>query len=161
MKAKNGYVRKQTAIQEHIGPGKLEEDKLWFGKTFYDGELWTGVGGFGYFDATDRKYHLFKPLEIAGWSVSAIDIEADAVWMALVASGEYGGSSGGLLRYDRQSGSVRHFELPDIGVQFIEAGGKLLAATDFGIAVVEGNGVKRYFVDRTTDGRLRIAAAVH
>jgi hypothetical protein len=56
---------------------------------------------------------------------------------------------------------VRHFELPDIGVQFIEAGGKLLAATDFGIAVVEGNGVKRYFVDRTTDGRLRIAAAVH
>jgi hypothetical protein len=34
-----------------------------------------------------------------------------------------------------------------------------LAATDFGIAVVEGNGVKRYFVDRTADGRLLVAPA--
>ena len=96
-----------------------------------------------------------------GWSVSAIDIAADAVWMALAANGEYGGSSGGLLRYDRQSGEVRPFELPDRGVQFMRVGGKLLAATDFGIAVVEGNEVKRYFVDRTTGGRLRVAPAVH
>jgi hypothetical protein len=80
--------------------------------------------------------------------------------MALVANGEYGGASGGLLRYDRHSGAVRHYELPDIGAQFIEAGGKILAATDFGIAVIEGDLVKRYFVDRTTDGRLRVAPAV-
>ena len=92
--------------------------------------------------------------------MSAIELEPDAVWMALVAGGEYGGSSGGLLRYDRQSGALRQLELPDIGAQFIHAGGKLLAATDFGIAVIEGDRVKRYFVDRTTDGRLRVAPAV-
>jgi hypothetical protein len=161
MKVKDGYLREQTGIQEHIGPWKLEEDKLWLGKSFYDGELWTGVGGFGYFSATDRAYHLFTPPEIAGWSVSAIDVEADAIWMALVASGEYGGASGGLLRYDRQSATARQLEFPDIGVQFIRLGGRLLAATDSGIAVVEGGWVKRYFVDRTSDGRLRVAPAVH
>jgi len=35
-----------------------------------------------------------------------------------------------------------------------------VAATDFGIAVVEGDGVKRYFVDRTTGRGLRVAAAI-
>jgi hypothetical protein len=159
-RVKNGYVREQTKIKEDIGPWKLEEDKLWFGKSFYDGELWTGVGGFGYFSATDRKYHLFTPPEIAEWSLSAIDVESDAVWMALVTGGEYGGSSGGLLRFDRQTESLRRFELPDIGVQFIHAGGKLLAATNFGVAVIDGGVVTRYFVDRTTDGRLRVVPAV-
>jgi hypothetical protein len=159
-KVKDGYVREQTNIDEHIGPWKLEEDKLWFGKTFYDGEGTNGVGGFGYFSATDRRYRLFTPPEIAGWSVSAIDVEAEAVWMALVASGEYGGASGGLLRYDRQSGAVRRFELPDVGVQFVNSGGKIMVATDFGIAVIDGDEVRRYFVDRTTDGRLRVALAI-
>ncbi len=158
-RVENGYVREQTMIEESIGPWKLEEDKLWFGKAFYDGEGRSGVGGFGYFSATDRKYHLFTPPEIAGWSVSAIDVESEAVWMALVAAGEYGGASGGLLRFDRQSESVRRVELLDIGVQFIHAGGKLLAATDFGIAVIEGDLAKRYFVDRTIDGRLRVVPA--
>jgi len=159
-KVKEGYGRALARIEEQIGPWKLEDDKLWFGKSFYDGELWTGVGGFGYFSTTDRTYHLFTPPEIAGWSVSAIDLEAEAVWMALVASGEYGGASGGLLRFDRQTESLRRFELPDIAVQFIQAGGKLLAATDFGIAVIERDLVRRYFVDRTTDGRLRVVPAV-
>jgi hypothetical protein len=160
-RVKNGYSREQTGIEEHIGPWKLEDDKLWFGKSFYDGEGRTGVGGFGYFDATERKYHMFMRPEIAGWSVSAIDIEADAVWMALVVNGEYGGASGGLLRYDRQSAAVGRFKFPDIGVQFMRVAGKLLAATDFGIAVIDGDAVKRYFVDRTTDGRLRVVPAIH
>lgn len=60
--------------EERIGPWKLEGDKLWFGKTFYDGEGMTGIGGFGYFEAADRKYHLFAPPEIARWSVSAIEV---------------------------------------------------------------------------------------
>jgi len=159
-KVKDGYAREQTKITEDIGPWELDEDKLWFGKSFYDGEGTNGVGGFGYFDAIDRKYHLFTFPELAGWSVSAIDVEPNAVWMALAASGEYGVASGGLLRYDRHSGMVRRIESPDIGVQFIRVGGKLLAATDFGIELVEDNLVKRYFVDRTTGGGLRVAAAI-
>jgi hypothetical protein len=117
------------------------------------------VGGFGYFDMNERRLHMFGPPEIADWSVSAINVGPDAAWMALGQNGEYGGSSGGLLRYDRQSGALRRLGFPDIGFRLIRVGGKILAATDFGLAMVEGDGVKRYFIDRTTDGRLRVAPA--
>lgn len=159
-RVKNGYVRASTELHDSVGPWQQEDGRIWFGKSFYDGEGSSGVGGFGYFDVSERRLYMFEPPEIADWSVSAIDVGPDAVWMALVQNGEYGGSSGGLLRYDRQSGVVRRFELPDIGVRLIRVGGgKILAATDFGIGVVEGDGVKRYFVDRGGDGRLRVVPA--
>ena len=158
-RVKNGYLREGIEIHDSIGPWQREDGRIWFGKSFYDGEGRTGVGGFGYFDMNERKLHLFAPPGIADWSASAIDVGPDAVWMALVQNGEYGGSSGGLLRYDRQSGAVRRFGLPDTGIGFIRTGGKILVATNFGIAVIEGDQVTRYFIDRTTDGRLRIALA--
>ena len=156
---KDGYVRAGTEIEDSIGPWQQEDGRIWFGKTFYDGEGSTGVGGFGYFDMNERRLHMFAPPEIADWSVSAINVGPDAAWMALGQNGEYGGSSGGLLRYDRQSGALRRLGFPDIGVRLIRVGGKILAATDFGLAVVEGDVVKRYFIDRTTDGRLRVVPA--
>jgi hypothetical protein len=158
-RVKNGYVRAGTQIQDSIGPWQQEDGRIWFGKSFYDGEGSSGVGGFGYFDMNERRLQLFAPPEIADWSVSAIDVEPDAAWLALVRNGEYGGSSGGLLRYDRHSGTVSRFAFPDIGVRLIRVGKILLAATDFGLAVVQGDRVKRYFVDRTTDGGLRVAPA--
>jgi hypothetical protein len=157
--ARGGNLRANTEIQDAVGPWQPEDGRIWFGKTFYDGEGSTGVGGFGYFDMNERKLHMFAPPEIADWSVSAIDVGPEATWLALVQNGEYGGSSGGLLRYDRQSGAVRRLGFPDIVFRITRAGGKILAATDFGLAVIEGDGVKRFFVDRTTDGRLRVAAA--
>ena len=158
-RVKDGYVREATQIQDSVGPWQAEGGRTWFGKTFYDGEGRSGVGGFGYLDWNDGKLHLFTLPELANWSVSAIAVGPDAVWMALVANGEYGGSSGGLLRYDRQSVTVRRFELPDVAVQLIRSGAKILAATDFGLAVVEGDRVRRYCIDRTTDGRLQVAPA--
>jgi hypothetical protein len=155
-----GYTREQTTtIQDSVGPWQNEGGRTWFGKTFYDGEGSTGVGGFGYLDWNDGKLHLFTAPEIADWSVSAIAVAPDAVWMALVANGEWGPSSGGLLRYDRQTVAVRRIALPDVAVQLIWSGGRILAATDFGLAVIEGDRVQRYFIDRTTDGRLQVAAA--
>ena len=71
----NNYLRENTIIDEKIGPVESDGDKLWFGKTFYDGERNSGVGGFGYFDASDRQYHLIVPPEIADYSVSAIRVE--------------------------------------------------------------------------------------
>jgi hypothetical protein len=158
-RVKDGYVQKGTEIDERIGPWKLDGTRLWFGKAFYDGEGTTGVGGFGYFDSEDRKYHLFAPAEIADYSVSGIAIDPEAVWMPLVRNGEYGGTSGGLLRFDRQTHMVQKLEMPDIGTGCVEAGGRLLVATSFGVAVIEGRTVKRYFVDRKMDGALVIAAA--
>ncbi len=158
-RVKNGYVRQGTELNESIGPWQREGGRIWFGKTFYDGEGSTGVGGFGYFDQQDRKLHLFEPPEIADWSVSALDVTQDAIWMGLVNNGEYGGSSGGLLRFDRQSNSVRRLSLPDIAIRLAHVDGKILAATDFGIAVVEGDRITRFFVDQTTDGRWRVVPA--
>ena len=164
-RVENGYAREVTTIADTIGPWQREDGRIWFGKSFYDGEGQTGVGGFGYFDLKDRQIHMFAPAEIADYSVSAIDVGPDAVWLALIRNGEWGGTGAGLLRHDRQSGALhrfgapRPFEIVDIVVQFIRAGKNILAATDFGITLVEGERVKRYFVDQTTGGRLRVAAS--
>jgi hypothetical protein len=125
----NGYARKNTIIEEKIGPAQSEGDKLWFVKTFYDGEGDSGVGGFGYFDASDRQYHLFAPSEIADYSVSAIRVEPDAVWMAIFQSGEYGGSAAGVLRYDRKTQAIRKYELPDAVYGLTVSGNRTLAPT--------------------------------
>jgi hypothetical protein len=158
-RVKDGYARESAEISDSVGPWQADGGRTWFGKTFYDGEGSTGVGGFGYLDWNDNKLHMFAPPEIADWSVSAIQVAPDAVWMALVANGEYGSSSGGLLRYDRQSVEVRRIEFPDVVGHLIRSGGKILAATDFGLAVIEAGRVKRYFIDRTVDGQLQVAPA--
>ena len=158
-RVRDGYVLGVTEVQESIGPWQRDNGRIWFGKSFYDGEGTTGVGGFGYFDLKERKLHLFSPPEIADWSVSAMVVDPSTVWMTLVHRGETSGSSGGLLRYDRQSGALRRLDFPDIGIRLIQVDGKTVAATDSGLAVVEGDRVKRYFIDRTTDGRVRVAVA--
>ena len=159
LRVKDNYVRENTIIYETIGPTQTDGDKLWFGKTFYDGEGNSGVGGFGYFDASDRQYHLFTPSELADCSVSAIRAEPDAVWLGIAQMGEYNGSPRGVLRYDRQTGTVRKYDLPDAVYDLASSGDRILAVTSSGIAVIEGGRVKRYFVDRTTDGRLRVVDA--
>ncbi len=158
-RVRQGYKREGITFDDSIGPWQQESGLIWFAKNFYDGEGTTSVGGFGYFDTGDRKLHLFQPPEIADWSVSAMSAGPDAVWMALVDNGEYGGSSGGLLRYDRQSETFRKVALPDIAADLVQEGAQVLAATDFGLAVVNGVDVERYFIDVTTDGRLRVARA--
>jgi hypothetical protein len=153
------YVREGTSIEENIGPVQLQGDKLWFGKTFYDGEGNSGVGGFGYMDATDRQYHLFTPAEVADYSISAICVERDTVWMGISHFVEYGESPAGVLRYDRNTHAVHKYDLQDAVNGLIISGDRLLAYTRFGIAVIKGNETIRYFVDRTTDGRLQLAQA--
>ena len=69
------------------------------------------MGGFGYFDTSDRQYHLYVPPEVADYSVSAIRVEPDVVWMSILSSGEYGDSPAGVLRYDRKTHAVRKYEL--------------------------------------------------
>ena len=158
-RVKDGYKKEGITLEDKLGPWQRDGDHIWFAKNFYDGEGTTGVGGFGYFDTGEGKLHLFEPPDIVNWSVSAMSVGPEAVWLALVDNGEYGGMPGGLLRYDRQTEVVRKIALPDIAGTLIPAGDKILAATDFGMAVISGDHVNRYFVDVTTDGRLRIAHA--
>ena len=156
----NGYRREGTEMNERIGPWQIVDGTLWFAKTFYDGEGMTGVGGFGYFDVQERRYRLFSPAAIRDWSVSAMLVEPDAVWLGLVHNGEYGSTGGGVLRFDRHTQQVTHYELREIVHQFARIQGRLLMATDFGAAVLDGTSLGRFFVDQTSDGRLRVAEAL-
>jgi len=147
-------------LKEHIGPWQVEGEKLWFGKTFYDGEGNSGIGGFGYFDPSEKRYRLFTSSLIADWSVSAISVQPDAVWLALVSRGEYGDDGGGLLRFDRQSETFQRVTTgQEIGQEFVRVDDRLLLATDIGITVIREDQAKKYIVDQTTDGRLRIVPA--
>jgi hypothetical protein len=158
-RVKDGYVREGTTIEETLGPVQPEGDKLWFGKTFYDGEGNSGVGGFGYFDTADRQYYLFTPPEVVDCAISAIRVEPDAAWISILHAGEWGDSPTGVLRYDRKTHAVRKYDLPDDVNGFVASGNRLLAYTRSGIAIIEDDQTTRYFVDRTTDGRLRLAQA--
>ncbi len=142
----------QSQIKEEIGPHQATEGRLWLGKTFYDAEGETGIGGFGYFDPDERKFTVFSPPEIYDWSVSALRVEPEAVWLALVHRGEYGDSSGGLLRWDRASHDVRRYELPWIAHAVTRYAGRLYLATDDGIAVLVNDRIERYIIDVTLRG---------
>jgi hypothetical protein len=154
------YVSGGLHIEETIGPTQREGNKIWFGKTFYDSEGYSGVGGFGYFDTTDGQYHLFSLPEVADFSISALRVEHDAVWLGLCTRGEYGDGSGGILRYDRETYALRKYNLADIAFSIVVFGDRVIAGTDRGIAVMQADKTTRYFVDRTTNGRLRIAEAI-
>ncbi len=145
-------------IREQIGPYQVEGDRLWFGKTFYNGEGMTGVGGFGYFDAALRSYRLYAPPEMWKSSVSALFSEPAALWLGLARAGEGWGMSGGLLRWDRATKSVLRFDLKADLHQIVRWGDALYLATDQGIEVLRGNKVDRYIVDAARNGRFQVAA---
>ena len=99
-------------------------------------------------------------LEIADWSVSAILVAPHAVWMGLAAHPEGPDWSGGLLRFDRVSERVRRFDFPDVVHAMARLKGEILMAGSFGIGIVRDGRVTRYFVDRSSDGRYRMAEAI-
>ena len=154
----NAHLQVDPAeMNEQIGPHQLEGGRLWFGKTFYNSEGLTGVGGFGYFDTGTASYHLIAPPEIYAWSVSAILVEPDAVWLALYRRGEYGNYPGGLLRWDRNTEAVQRWDMPWIATSIARAGDAIYNGTTDGIAALRGERVVSYFVDRSAMGQYRMA----
>jgi hypothetical protein len=145
---------------DRIGPWVIDGDRLWFGKSFYSGEGFTGTGGFGYFDAVSRKFKLFSPPELRDWAATAILVQPEAVWLAMAVHGEYASHGHGVVRYDRRTDTLTHLDIgPSLGQGLVAAGDRVLVALDNGIAVIDGDIVKGYIVDQTTDGRLRVAQA--
>jgi hypothetical protein len=66
----------------------------------------------------------------------------------------------GVLRYDRKTQAVHKYELPDAVCGLTVSGNRTLAPMSSRIAVIDGDKVSRYFVDRDTDWRLRIAEVI-
>ncbi|MFN0106953.1 MAG: hypothetical protein ACKV2U_33275 [Bryobacteraceae bacterium] len=159
-RVKNGYSRNAATMNEQIGPWQVAEGTLWFGKTFYDGEGMTGVGGFGYFDVENRRYRMFTPEEIRNWSITAMLVEPDAVWLGLAHHGEWGSGGGGVVRFDRATEKMERFKLREIVRGMARVGDHIVMATSFGAAVFDGNKLRRFLVDETTDGRLRAVEGI-
>jgi hypothetical protein len=155
-RVRDGYDAAQSRFGEEIGPNQVVGNRLWFGKSFNDGEGLTGVGGFGYFDCETRRFELLSPPEIRDWSVSAILVDGGDVWMATCSRGEYGLSPGPLLRWEI-SAQILHAQPFDSVVHALTLfRSRLHLATDDGIAILSGAEFRRFAVEMKMDGKPRV-----
>jgi hypothetical protein len=145
-RVEDGYTRKDTGIGEAFGPYQRVGSRIWFGKTFYDGEGVTGVGGFGYFDIPTSTYKLFPIKEMAPWSVSALLVEDRYAWIGLVGHPEGADYSGGLLQYDLQTGAAKKYAVEEVVLRILHQGPKVYLATQSGVSVIEGDRIVARFV---------------
>lgn len=144
--------------QEVIGPYQVEDDRVWFGKQFYDGEGDRGVGSFGYFDMNTRKYVLFTPPQIAPWETSALLVEPNTIWLALDHFGEDISTwPGGLLQWDRSTQHVRRYPLEFVVTNIrrdVNNRSSLLLTTFNGYARLLSNGeLQRFRVTKLSNGQ--------
>jgi hypothetical protein len=134
--------------EEVIGGYQLEGDKIWFGKSFYDGEGCRGVGAFGYFDTATRKYALFSPPEVVSYQVSTILVQPDTVWLGLDQFVEdISTVPGGLLRWNRATQKVQKYPLEFV-IQNIQAeDDSLRLKTRAGYALFHDGEVHRFLAN--------------
>lgn len=156
-RVKNGYSRNVTRIEEKAGAWQRIGSRIWFGKTFYDGEGHTGVGDLGYFDTTSRTFAFLKLPELASWSVSALLVEGNDAWVGLMGQPEGAAYSNGLLRVDLKGRQTRRYEIPDVIRQLVRWNGALYVATDHGLYVVRDERVTRFRLEPGLNGAFVIA----
>lgn len=161
------YVRQHTDIPKFHpimldpvgGDGAgFQVDRLWFGKFFYDAEGYSGVGGFGYFDTEQRRYVLFSPPEIRNYSVSALCVTGNVLWMATHQSSEYVGYPGSLLQFEIAEKRIRSYPFESLVQQMISYKDVLYFACQEGIAVFKNRRFYRYLIDKTLDGNYQVAS---
>jgi hypothetical protein len=154
----NGYGD-DTVLEEEPGPYQIAGSRIWFGKTFYDGEGNSGVGGLGYFDTMTSQYAFLPVSGLADWSVSAILIEEDAAWIGLVNRGEGEDDGGGLIRYDFKSGISRRVLTEEMVHHIVRWKDRVYVVTKNGAYLVQENRlVKRYRVEPDIDNRFIIVS---
>ncbi len=134
-------------LHDDVGPWAREGDKIWFGKTFYDAEGLVGVGGFGYFDTATHALKLLQPPEIIDYSVSAISVSAEDVWMGVTTRSEGARFGSHLLYFDRQTEDTRSIPFGDYVSDLARVGERVVIAGSLSIGTVNGERIDRYFVD--------------
>jgi hypothetical protein len=150
----DGYTREGTIIEEEPGPYQVIGSRIWFVKSFYDGEGNTGVGGLGYLDTQTSQYQFVPVPKLADWSGSAILVENDVVFVGLVDRPEGEPFAGGLLRYDFQSHTSRTFPVDEVIHQIVHWTARIYLATQNGAYVINESGpMTRYRVEPNIDNR--------
>jgi hypothetical protein len=153
----DGYSKDAANIDESVGPYQEERDGFWFGKTFYDGEGQTGVGGFGFLTAAG-SYRMIPIPQLNDWSVSALLVEQDTAWIARTTYPEGAPYSGGLLEYNRHSRRARVHQIADVITSIVRVDGALFLATSNGVYVFRGGALTRYRMEPQLDERMTVVA---
>jgi hypothetical protein len=159
MRARGDDVRANvtgTDIDESAGPMQLAGNRVWFGKTFYDGEGSTGVGAIGAFDRATRQFTFISPPELVKWSVSALLVEGDAIWAGLMRRPEGAEYSGGLLRYDLAAKTSSVISVKEVILTILRAGDALYLGSSNGVYVLRGGKPVHYVLEPAPDGRYGI-----
>jgi hypothetical protein len=154
-RVENGYSEDSTSIGEAVGPYQEDADRFWFGKTFYDGEGASGVGGIGSVNAAG-VYQMIRIPELFDWSVSALLVESDTIWAARVAHPEGADHSGGLLEYNRTSQRATVHPVSDVITSIARAEGALFAGTTHGVYLFREGARLRYRMEPDIEGRMTV-----
>jgi hypothetical protein len=155
-RVKDGYRPALTTIEERVTAWQRVGSRIWFGKSFYDGEGTTGVGDLGYFDTTSRQFTFLHLPETARWSTSALLVEGDVAWAGLVGEYELATKSNGLLRVDLRNRRVQRYEIYPVIHRIVRWNGALYLATDDGMYALRGARLTRYRFEPTLKGDLAI-----
>ena len=144
-----------SGIGETPGPIQIDGPRIWFGKTFYDGEGMSGVGDVGYFDTSNSTYTFLKLPELVNWSASTLLVEDQILWVGLVVHPEGADYGGGVLRRDLTSGNTQIYDVDGVVHRIKRWNGRTYVATENGAAVIEGDRiVARYVVEPDINGKL-------
>lgn len=135
-------------LEELVEAWQRLDGRIWWAKGFYDGEGWRGVGGFGYFDEWTGERRSYSPPELVDWSVGAMLVERDSVWLGLVGHGEWGDYGGGVWRFDRIREEMERVSGRGMIVREMQrVGAEIVMATEWGAMVWDGAQLRRYAVD--------------
>jgi hypothetical protein len=153
MRVRDGYSADVTTIEERIGAAQELDGRVWFGKTFYDGEGYTGVGGVGYFDVAARHFGFLRIPQVVDWSVSALLVKDETLWAGLERRPEGAEFSGGLLRHNLKTSVSRIYRVEDVITSLHIFGGALVLGTSNGIYVLQNDRMIRHRLTPTLDGK--------
>jgi hypothetical protein len=151
-RVRDGYTERST-IKEEIEQYQVVGNKIWFGKSFYDGEGTTGVGALGSFDRITKKFTFLRIPEVVDWSVSSLLVEGNTIWAGLVLRGEGAPYSGGLLCHDLASGMTHKYSVDDVIFRISRWRDALYLTTSNGIYVLKGKRFTRYRVEPDINGK--------
>jgi hypothetical protein len=155
---KPGVLKEHVMSMETIGPTQVVGTRLWFGKDFYSGEGFQGVGGFGYFESSSRSFRMFSVSEVQKASVFAIHVEGNIVWLGLCRRWEWGDDGEGLLRVDMRTMRARKYAVPGMATSITRYAGRLYVGTSEGLSVVlPDDSVQSTFIDIARDGTFHLS----
>lgn len=150
-----------SQIAVAIGPVQIEGSRLWFGRQFYNGEGSTGIGGFGYYDCATDELREYTIPQSSPYSAIALWVDTDTIWLSLARYGEYGMWEGGLLEWNREKETARHWKQMPYISHIVRDGADLVFLSDTSILVKRGDVWNQVFVRELPSGKVTVLHQRH